>query len=142
MLPALACAVLLVGCGAVPAPGAGASASSASPAVDAVPSPVEVPADGALLRSLGLANGPVDSLSLPRTTVVTSVVDTPTGVSLVISVPTATEVYDYLQRELPGAGFTVTAAAADAQTLTFSGRGWTGSLTGGSRVSGLLLRPS
>lgn len=95
-----------------------------------------------LLRSLGLANGPVEAFSLPRTTVVTSVVDQPNGVSLVISQPGGAEVYGYLVRALPAGGFAVTDQVAAAGTLTFEGHGWRGSFTSGARVSAVLLRPS
>lgn len=104
-------------------------------------SPVTVPADGVLLRSLGLTNGPLDALSVPRTTVLTAIVDQPTSVSLVISQPSSTEVYAYLEQSLPAAGFTITAQSPASRTLTFAGRGWRGSFTGDARASAVLLRP-
>ena len=39
-------------------------------------------------------------------------------------------------------GFTVTADDPATSTLTFSGFGWTGTFTGDSRASALLLRPA
>lgn len=100
-----------------------------------------VPADGLPLASFGFSNGPLQAFSLPRTTVLQTAVDQPNNVSAVLGQPPAPEVYAYLERNLPAAGFTITGSNAGANTLTFSGRGWTGSFTGDARASAVLLRP-
>lgn len=128
--------VLLTGCGGASPTGTGASVTAPPPVAT-----VTVPPDGLLLASLGLVNGPLDSFSLPRTTVLSSVVDQPNSVSLVIAQPAASEVYAYLQHALPAAGYTVTAQAPEAETMTFTGRGWRGSFTGDPSVCAVLLRP-
>lgn len=93
------------------------------------------------MRAFGLANGPVDAFSLPRRTVLASVVDQPRSVSLVITQPGTTDVFAYLLRALPAAGFTITDQAAPRSTLTFTGRGWRGSFTGDAGACAVLLRP-
>ncbi len=114
-------------------------ASSVSPATAA---PEVIPADGSPLASFGYRNGPVQTFSLPRTTVLRTAVDQPNNVSAVVGQPPAPEVYAYLLRTLPAAGFTITGSDADASTLTFTGRGWTGSFTGDAQASAVLLRPA
>ena len=128
--------LLVAGCGADPrpAPGPPPSASSA-------PS-VSVPADGLPLRAFGYAFGPLDTFSLPRSTVLVTAVDQADNVTAVLSQPSAAELAAYLRRALPAAGFTVTAGAeGSGPTLTFAGRGWTGSVTGAGGTAAVLLRP-
>ena len=122
------------GCAAVPAPVRPAPVSSST-------SPVPVPADGALLRAFGFTNGPLDSFSLPRTSVLRTAVDQTDDVALVLSAPTAADVAAYLRRTLPAAGYELTAVNAAGDTLTFTGRGWSGSVTGTASTTAVLLRP-
>ncbi len=102
---------------------------------------MSIPADGISLAGLGFTNGPVRQFSLPRTAAVTTTVDQTNNVSAVIAAPAAAEIYGYLRRTLPQAGFTVTGEDAARTSLTFTGYGWTGSFTGAARVSAVLLRP-
>lgn len=116
-------------------PSTGSSATSSAPAA-------RIPDDGLALVAFGYLNGPVSAFSLPRTTVLQAAVDQPNNVSVVISRPSATDVYAYLVRTLPTAGFTITDRDDTSATLTFSGLGWTGSFTGNTRTCAVLLRPA
>ncbi|WP_375423818.1 hypothetical protein [uncultured Friedmanniella sp.] len=125
---------------------AGCSAPAAAPTVTppAVGSAaVRLPGDGVLLRDFGYQFGPLDSFSLPRTSVVSAAVDQADNVTLVLSAPAPADVVGYLRRALPDAGFTITAggSAASGTTLTFTGNGWAGSVTGSTTETGVLLRP-
>lgn len=135
--------VLLV---AVPVAGCGGGESVEpvlpSPTPSAAPTAVSPPDDGITLSVFGYTNGPIKEFSLPRTTVPTVIVDQPNNVSMVISTPPAADLYAYLDRALPAAGFLITAHDPATTTLTFSGHGWTGSFTGAAQASAVLLRPS
>ncbi len=133
----LAGVLALTGCGAAGTPDPGVPSSSPSPAL----APPVIPADGVTLSSLGYRNGPTAEFSLPRTTVLTAMVDQADNVSAVLGRPSLGEVYAYLERSLPAAGFTITGQDAAAGTLTFRGRGWTGSFTGDDQACAVLLRP-
>lgn len=102
---------------------------------------VRVPAGGVRLADLGFRNGPVDAFTLPRGAVVGTRVDEPNGVVVVLSSPSGSEIADYLRRELPGTGFTVTADSEAAASLTFTGYGWQGSFTGSGSSSAVVLQP-
>jgi hypothetical protein len=127
---------LLIGCSPSSSGDSGLAPPSASPAA-----PVSVPADGATLATLGYLNGPIQEFSLPRTAVITTRIDQPNNVVAVLSSPSPAELASYLRRALPAAGFAITADNPAAQTITFDGNGWSGSLTADNRVSAVLLRP-
>jgi hypothetical protein len=127
---------LLMGCSA----GSSSDSSPAPPVASATGQP-SVSAEGVTLAALGYLNGPIEQFSLPRTAVVTAKVDQPNNVAVVLSSPSPAEVATYLRRAVPAAGFTITADDSAAQTMTFTGNGWTGSFTGDNRVSAVLLRP-
>jgi hypothetical protein len=101
-----------------------------------------VPSDGISLRLLGFQNGPVDAFSIPRDAAVTDTVDQPNAVTVVMSSPSAAGIADYYRRALPAAGFTITADDPATDTLTFTGHGWTGALTGSGAATAVFLRPS
>lgn len=105
------------------------------------PSPV-VPADGVPLVAFGYQNGPVRAFYLPRATRLSVAVDQPNNVTVVFAQPTPAEVYAFYRRTLEPAGFQITAADDAATTLTFTGYGWTGSLTADEATVAVLLRPS
>lgn len=139
-LAPLALVLVVAGCGAAPGPGPQRPATSA-PTPASEPSPV-VPADGLALRAFGYTSGPLDAFSLPRSAVLVTSVDQPDNVTAVLSAPSAADVAAYLRRALPAAGFTVTAGAEGPDpTLTFTGRGWAGSVTGADGATAVLLRP-
>jgi hypothetical protein len=137
----LVVAVALLGCLLV-----GCSAGYSSDSSPAAPSPSAarprlVPSDGITLAELGFLNGPIEQFSLPRRVVITAKVDQPNNVAVVISSPSPAEVVSYLRRTLPSAGFAITAEDPSEKTMTFVGNGWSGSVTGDSRASAVLLRP-
>lgn len=94
------------------------------------------------LRQIGFENGPVDEFSLPRELVITTRVDQPNVVTIVLARPSPETVEDYLRATLPDAGFTIDARADTGQAMTFEGNGWTGAFTGTISTSAIILRPS
>ncbi len=105
---------------------------------------VQVPPDGVSLADLGFRNGPVDAFTLPRSAVLSTRVDQPNGVTVVLTSPSTAEIADYLRRVLPETGFTVTGSTGDSEAaaaLTFTGYGWHGSFTGTGSSSAVVLRP-
>ena len=129
----LALVALLGGCSAPVRPELPAAAPTSAS--------VRVPSDGATLRDLGVSNGPVTAFSLPRTVLISTSVDQPNGVTLVLSRPSPDAVAGYLRRALPQAGFEVTGDNQATATLTFTGYGWHGSFTGTGDSSAVILRP-
>jgi hypothetical protein len=116
------------------------SATPTRPPTAATPL-VTIPSDGVSLSELGYLNGPVQQLSLPRSSVIIAAVDQANNVTAVLSSPRATEVEAYLQRTLPMSGFSIVEDDPAALTLTFTGYGWAGSFTGNATTSAVLLRP-
>jgi hypothetical protein len=102
---------------------------------------VQLPDDGISLREIGFRNGPVSAFSLPRTSVIATGVDEPSGVTVVLSSPSAADVAGYLRRTLPRSGFVITASDEATASLTFTGYGWQGSFTGTGSASAVTLRP-
>ena len=102
---------------------------------------MSIPADGISLAAYGYTNGPVRQFSLPRGSVLTARVDQTNNVTAVLSAPPPAEVFGYLRRTLPGAGFAVTKEDVAQQSMTFTGYGWAGSFTADDRVAAVLLRP-
>ncbi len=140
-LPLRAAGVLLVigslaACGASPAP---RPDTPSGPVVTATPA--TIPADGVSLATLGFRTGPIQQLSLPRSTLLRARTDQPNAVTAVIADPPPAEVAAYLRRTLPAAGFTVVEDDLAAMTLRFRGYGWSGWFTGAEQTSALLLRP-
>lgn len=130
--------VVLAGCSAAGDSGPGTS-STPSP----TPSPaISVPADAVSLAALGFVNGPVDRVFVPAGAQVSAQVDQTNNVTLVLTAPSATELATFYRRTATGNGFTVTADDQATSTLTFAGFGWTGTFTGDTRASALLLRPA
>jgi hypothetical protein len=127
---------VLAGCSAGHPSDANAPPPAASPAA-----PPSVPSDGVTLSALGYLNGPVRQFSLPRTAVIRAKVDQPNNVTAVVSSPSPEEMSSYLRRALPASGFMITADSPAANTMTFTGHGWSGSYTGNERASAVLLRP-
>ncbi|MET0692601.1 MAG: hypothetical protein ABWY56_01645 [Propionibacteriaceae bacterium] len=107
------------------------------------PSPVQVrlPEGSVNLAEIGFENGPRDAFPLPRTVVISTRVDEPSGVTVVFSNPSAAALAAYLRENLPLTGFTVTDDDQQTASLTFSGYGWHGSFTGTGDSSAVILRP-
>lgn len=129
--------VVLAGCGG--ADPTAPTAADGTPTANAAPAPAPVPTDGLPLTAFGYASGP-PGFSLPRGTRLAAAVDQADNVTAVLSTPSPPEVAAYLRRTLPGAGFTVIDDPGGT-TLTFRGRGWSGSVTSGSGTTAVLLRP-
>jgi hypothetical protein len=131
--------VALVGC---LAGGCASGGRPDDPSPSALPSvDVSIPSYGIALAAYGYTNGPVQQFSVPRGSVITARVDQTNNVTAVLSAPPAADVFSYLRRTLPGTGFTVTREDAAQNSMTFTGYGWAGSVTGDDRVSAVLLRP-
>ena len=135
---ALLVALALTGCSAA-GTGSGASASSPTPA--ATPT-VSVPADGVSLSALGFENGPVDRVFVPFGAELSARVDQTNNVTVVMTSPSAADLTGFYRRTVVANGFTVTADDPATTTLTFTGFGWTGTFTGDTQASALLLRPA
>jgi len=149
-------AVCLGGCGAAGGPGtpspsalpstststepSSSSAPSVSPSPEA-PSPTAT-LTGVTLRQLGFANGPLDEFSLPSDLVVSTAVDQPNVVTIVLARPSPETVEDYLRATLPNEGFAIDARADAGKAMTFEGNGWTGAFTGTGATSAIVLRPA
>jgi hypothetical protein len=103
--------------------------------------PPSIPYDGRTLAAFGYLNGPISQFSLPRTAHIRTKVDQPNNVAAVISSPSPEALDSYLRRALPAAGFDIVMDNPKANTMTFTGNGWSGSFTGNSQVSAVLLRP-
>jgi hypothetical protein len=128
---------LVAGCGA-----GGDPTRTPAPSPSATSGPVvSIPSDGVRLAAFGYRNGPVEAFSLPTAAVLQAAVDQPNNVSAVLSRPAPAEIYAYLLRTLPTAGFTISGADQAAVTMTFTGQGWQGSFTGEAGTSAVLLRP-
>lgn len=132
----VALVLALAGCAA-------AGSSNEAPSPSPAPTPtVSVPSDGVSLDALGFENGPVDRVFVPIGAQLSSRVDQTNNVTLVLTAPSAAELTTFYRRTVTANGFTVTADDPATTTLTFSGFGWTGTFTGDSQASALLLRPA
>jgi hypothetical protein len=138
VLPAV---VVLLGCLLAGCSNGHSSDSNLPPPTVSAARPLSIPSDGITLAALGYLNGPVRQFSLPRTAVIKAKVDQPNNVTAVVSSPSPAELSSYLRRALPEAGFLITAESPAANTMTFTGHGWSGSFTGDERASAVLLRP-
>ena len=79
---------------------------------------------------------------LPVGAQVSSRVDQPNNVAVVMTAPSAADLTAFYRRTAAANGFTVTADDTATSTLTFAGFGWTGAFTGDAQASALLLRPA
>jgi hypothetical protein len=152
-------AMCLGGCGAASGPGdpsPAATPTTPTTSVSAEPSPSGASpgspsADGSsqsatpaglTLRQLGFDNGPLDAFSLPRDSVISTAVDQPNVVTIVLAGPSPQTVEGYLRDTLPRQGFTIDARADAGQAMTFDGNGWSGAFTGTGATSAIVLRPA
>ena len=139
----------LSGCGAAtstpanpttpaPAPSASSTPATSAPSVSPTATPT---VSGLTLRQLGFSNGPLDQFSLPSELQVSTRVDQPNVVTIVLAGPSPEVIEDYLRATLPTEGFAIDAQAADGQAMTFEGHGWSGGFTGTGPNSAVVLRP-
>jgi hypothetical protein len=126
-----------------PTPTTGDSPTTSSPTASSptASSPTST-TTGLTLRELGFENGPLDEFTLPADAVISTSVDQPNVVTIVLARPSPQTVEDYLRATLPDAGFTIDARAAAGAAMTFKGNGWTGGFTGTAATSAIVLRPS
>lgn len=149
ILAAVIAGLVLSGCGAAaeppnapsssPSPSASASPTEPSPTPTLTPTPT---LSGLTLRQLGFTNGPLDSFSLPNNLQLSTRVDQPNVVTVVMISPSPETVENYLRATLPEEGFTIDAQAAAGEAMTFTGHGWTGGFTGTGANSAVVLRPA
>lgn len=137
----LGAAVALLGCILTGCSAGSSSDPTPPPPASSSARPPVIPSDGITLAELGFLNGPTQQFSLPNTAVLSAKVDQPNNVAAVFSSPSPREIESYLRRALPAAGFTITADSPTANTMTFTGQGWSGSFTADTRAAAVLLRP-
>ena len=79
---------------------------------------------------------------MPSDAVISTSVDQPNAVTLVLSRPSPQVVEEYLRATLPGEGFTIGArGSSGGGAMTFEGNGWRGGFTGTAATSAIVLRP-
>jgi hypothetical protein len=121
----------LAACAGAPAP----SASSPAAPATVAPAPAE---PGQRLDQLGFSHGPAARLYLPKGASVTYAYDAEKTLIVLGPADQGPAVAAYLADTLPGLGWTVTAAAADA--LRFDDGTWQGSFVIGQTEWGLTVR--
>lgn len=153
-LPRLGCIVggilavaVMTACGAAPGPGEPSTTGTPTPSASSEPSATvtespSAPAAGLTLRELGFENGPLDEFTLPSDLVISTRVDQPNLVTMIVSRPSPQTIEDYLRSTLPDAGFTIDARSATGGAMTFEGNGWSGGFTGTDATSAIVLRPA
>ena len=107
------------------------------PATPEVTWSASAPADGATLAQLGFSNGPTD-LWLPSGVVIRDRIDLESNVTVTITSPGGAELAAWLRRNLPAAGFEITADGQDS--LLFRRGQWQGAFTVTAELSALSLR--
>lgn len=126
---ALVALLAVAGCSSAPVP-------TPSPSTT-VSVPAEAPADGVLLSDLGFVNSP-PGFSIPRGADIEQEVDSANNVTVVLTAPAGDEVADYLRRNLPAMGFTITADANGS--LLFESAVHDGAFTVTGELAALSLR--
>ena len=116
---------------------AGCTPPPPQPATPEVTWSASAPADGATLAQLGFGNGPTD-FWLPSGVVIRDRIDLESNVTVTITSPGGAELAAWLRRNLPAAGFEITADGQDS--LLFRRGQWQGAFTVTEGLSGLSLR--
>ena len=107
------------------------------PATPEVTWTASAPADGVTLTQLGFRNGPAE-FWLPSGVVIRDRVDLEANITVTITSPGGAELAAWLRRNLPAAGFEIT---ADGQDSVLFRRGqWQGAFTLTAALSALSLR--
>ena len=141
---AVAATAALTACGAATEPGQPTPAAQPStPAASPSPTPTDSPSvqRGLTLRQLGFQNGPAE-FSVPSDAIISTSVDQPNVVTIVLARPSPQTVEDYLRATLPEEGFTIDATAVAGSAMEFEGNGWRGGFTGTAATSAIVLRPA
>ena len=116
---------------------AGCTTPPPQPATPEVTWSASAPADGATLTQLGFSNGPTD-FWLPSGVVIRDRIDRESNVTVTITSPGGGELAAWLRRNLPAAGFEITADGQDS--LLFRRGQWQGAFTVTAELSALSLR--
>ena len=107
------------------------------PATPEVTWTARAPADGVTLTQLGFRNGPAE-FWLPSGVVIRDRVDLEANITVTITSPGGAELAAWLRRNLPAAGFEITADGQDS--LLFRRGQWQGAFTLTAALSALSLR--
>ena len=107
------------------------------PATPEVTWTASAPADGVTLTQLGFRNGPAE-FWLPSGVVIRDRIDLESNVTVTITSPGGAELAAWLRRNLPAAGFEITADGQDS--LLFRRGQWQGAFTLTAALSALSLR--
>lgn len=107
------------------------------PATPEVTWTASAPADGVTLTQLGFRNGPAE-FWLPSGVVIRDRVDLEANITVTITSPGGAELAAWLRRNLPAAGFEITADGQDS--LLFQRGQWQGAFTLTAALSALSLR--
>ena len=107
------------------------------PATPEVTWTASAPADGVTLTQLGFRNGPAE-FWLPSGVVIRDRVDLEANITVTITSPGGAELAAWLRRNLPAAGFEITADGQDS--LLFRRGQWQGAFTVTAELSTLSLR--
>ncbi len=107
------------------------------PATPEVTWTASAPADGVTLTQLGFRNGPAE-FWLPYGVVIRDRVDLEANITVTITSPGGAELAAWLRRNLPAAGFEITADGQDS--LLFRRGQWQGAFTLTAALSALSLR--
>jgi lipoprotein len=107
------------------------------PATPEVTWTASAPADGVTLTQLGFRNGPAE-FWLPSGVVIRDRVDLEANITVTITSPGGAELAAWLRRNLPAAGFEITADGQDS--LLFRRGQWQGAFTLTAALSALSLR--
>ena len=107
------------------------------PATPEVTWTASAPADGVTLARLGFRNGPAE-FWLPSGVVIRDRVDLEANITVTITSPGGAELAAWLRRNLPAAGFEITADGQDS--LLFRRGQWQGAFTLTAALSALSLR--
>ena len=116
---------------------AGCTTPPPQPATPEVTWTASAPADGVTLTQLGFRNGPAE-FWLPSGVVIRDRVDLEANITVTITSPGGAELAAWLRRNLPVAGFEITADGQDS--LLFRRGQWQGAFTLTAALSALSLR--
>ncbi|WP_130874612.1 hypothetical protein [[Pseudopropionibacterium] massiliense] len=116
---------------------AGCTTPPPQPATPEVTWTADAPTDGVTLTQLGFRNGPAE-FWLPSGLVIRDRIDLESNITVTITSPGGAELAAWLRRNLPAAGFEITADGQDS--LLFRRGQWQGAFTVTAELSALSLR--
>ena len=116
---------------------AGCTTPPPQPATPEVTWTADAPTDGVTLTQPGVRNGPAE-FWLPSGLVIRDRIDLESNITVTITSPGGAELAAWLRRNLPAAGFEITADGQDS--LLFRRGQWQGAFTVTAELSALSLR--